>query len=82
MQDQRIEKSVAEQEMSADQALLALIVDDDQSFWAVSELEREFGDGLADSLARLYGAGLIHRVEGGFVMATRAAIKASRLVGW
>ena len=81
MQDQRIDMSeVAEAEMSADQTLLALIVDDDQSFWAVAELEREFGGSVEDSLARLYAAGLVHRVEGGFVTATRAAMLATTTI--
>lgn len=81
MQDQRIDKSVSDAEMCADRAVLALIVDDDQSLWAVHELEREFGDGVEDSLARLYGAGLVHRIADGFVLASRAATKAFGLVG-
>ena len=51
--------------------------------WAEEELVREIGDGLAvrDALARLHGAGLVHRLHEGFVFATRAAMRADQLTG-
>lgn len=51
--------------------------------WAVEELVREIGDriAVADALARLVGAGLLHRLDAGFVFASRAAVRACRLSG-
>ncbi len=48
--------------------------------WSVDEVSREIGDPVeaADSLDRLYGAGLVHRPEG-FAFPTRAAVEAVRL---
>jgi hypothetical protein len=50
--------------------------------WAREEIVREIGDRVAveDSLWRLHRAGLIHRVEGGFVFASRAAVRAAALL--
>jgi DNA-binding transcriptional ArsR family regulator len=65
-----------------DQAILSLLVHErSRGPWAVEELVREIGDRIAveDALARLYGAGLIHRLEAGFVFATRAALRADQL---
>lgn len=63
-------------------AVLALLVYDDQRVWSDEEVAREIGDRLAvtDSLARLYGAGLVHRLEG-FVFATRPALRGAQIVG-
>ena len=77
MRDQR--NSVAEDEERVDAAVLALLLGTDR-LWSVEEVNREIGDPIeaADSLARLYGAGLIHRLEG-FVFATRAAVQGAWL---
>lgn len=78
MHDQR---SPAELEQRADSAILRMLIHDDGGVpWAVDEVVREVGDRIEtdDSLARLYGAGLIHRC-GDFVFATRPAVAASRL---
>jgi predicted transcriptional regulator len=80
MHDQR-SPTVAEDEERADFAVLHLLTDDDaQRPWTVDEVAREIGDRIEaeDSLARLYGAGLVHRIEG-FVFATRPALRAVRL---
>jgi hypothetical protein len=63
-----------------DQAVLALLVNEDVVLWAIEELVREIGDPLDvdDSLARLRRAGLIHRV-GEFVFASRVARLATAL---
>jgi hypothetical protein len=65
-----------------DQAILGLLLHERPSRpWAEEELVREVGDRIAvdDSLARLYGAGLIHRLDQGFVFPTRAALRADQL---
>jgi hypothetical protein len=57
-----------------------LLTDDGQRPWAVEEVVREFGNEVAviDSLNRLHGGGLIHRLDG-FVFATRAALRSDQL---
>jgi predicted transcriptional regulator len=65
-----------------DFAVLDLLLHEPQTgLWAVEELAHELGDpvDLQDSLRRLHGAGLIHRVESGFVFASRAARRAHEL---
>jgi hypothetical protein len=48
--------------------------------WSVDEVAREIGNNMAvaDGLARLYGAGLIHRLDG-FVFATRSAVRGDQI---
>jgi hypothetical protein len=48
--------------------------------WAVEEVAREIGDPVAttDGLARLHGAGLVHRC-GEFVFASRAAVRLAQI---
>lgn len=57
-----------------------LLADDAQRPWAQDEIAREVGDAVAttDSLRRLDGCGLIHRLDG-FVFATRAALASDQL---
>ena len=81
MPEQRINPLAADDD-KIDQAILALLIHDRCSpQWAVEELVREIGDQTAveDSLARLFGAGLIHRLGEGFVFPTRAALRAHQL---
>jgi hypothetical protein len=74
--------SAADEEERIDTAVLALLLDDHGRPWSDDEVAREVGDPMAttDSLARLHGAGLIHRL-GGFVFATRTALRGAR-VSW
>jgi predicted transcriptional regulator len=79
MHDQR--SPVAEQDHDNDQRVLGLLLEpDNQRPWSTDELLREVGDRIvmADSLARLYAAGLIHRL-GEFVWPTRPALRAAAL---
>ncbi len=57
-----------------------LILPDEQRPWSVGELARELGSPIdvEDALARLRGAGLVHRC-GEFVWATRAALAADSI---
>ena len=71
-------------EARTDQAVLDLLLHGDTAGpWAEEELAREIGDRVVvlDALARLYAAGLVHRLSEGFVFASRAAVSASRLCG-
>lgn len=70
---------IAVRERDTDSAILALLVQtDEQRPWSTYEVEREIGGETTDALNRLYGAGLIHRLDG-FVWATRAALHAEQL---
>jgi hypothetical protein len=71
---------VAGDEGRIDLAVLSLLLDDHARPWSDDEVAREVGDESAarDALARLYGAGLVHRL-GGFVFATRPALHGARL---
>jgi hypothetical protein len=70
------------QDDATDQAIMGLLLIDHPGLWSVGEVAREMGDELRaqDGLARLAGAGLIHRLDG-FVFATRAAARACVLTG-
>ena len=70
----------AEQDRRIDDAIAMLLLDRmTQRPWSREEIEREMGCDVTDSLARLYGAGLIHRLDG-FAWATRAALAADAMV--
>lgn len=76
------ERTPAGEDAAADAAILTLLLDDDhQHPWAEEELARDIGDELTvtDSLARLRGTGLVHRL-GDFVFPTRAARCAAQLM--
>jgi HD-like signal output (HDOD) protein len=63
--------------------LLTLLLDDStQRLWSLDELARELGSELhaADAVASLFAAGLTHRC-GELVLATRAAVRFSELLG-
>jgi hypothetical protein len=66
-----------------DQAILNLLLfEPGLALWAIDEIVREIGSRIAvhDSLGRLQRAGLIHRLDGGFVFASRAAVRAAALL--
>jgi hypothetical protein len=68
-----------EQDAQEDSAILGLLMlETSHRPWAVEEIAREMGRDVTDSLNRLYGGGLIHRLNG-FVWATRAAAMADEI---
>jgi hypothetical protein len=68
--------STVEEDGQIDHAIMLLLLDREaQRPWSEQEIEREIGCDVTDSLARLYAAGLIHRLQG-FVWAGRPAIAA------
>jgi hypothetical protein len=68
-----------QQDAQQDGGIISLLVDVDTTRpWAFDEIAREIGSDPTDSLNRLYGGGLIHRLEG-FVWATRAAVMADEI---
>jgi hypothetical protein len=68
-----------ERDGQIDSAILGLLIDVDATRpWSFDEIAREMGMNPTDSLNRLYGGGLIHRLEG-FVWATRAAVMADEI---
>ncbi|HEX4436981.1 MAG TPA: hypothetical protein VH061_09310 [Solirubrobacteraceae bacterium] len=73
------EPTVAEREGQTDSAILGLLMlETSHRPWAIEEIAREMRRDVTDSLNRLYGAGLIHRLDG-FVWATRAAVMADAI---
>jgi hypothetical protein len=76
MHDQR---TPAEREGVTDSAILGLLMlETSHRPWAVDEVAREMRRDVTDSLNRLYGSGLIHRLDG-FVWAARAAVTADAI---
>ena len=67
-------RTPTEREGLLDSAVLSLLVNEDSHRpWAVEEIEREVHRDTTDSLWRLQGGGLIHRLDR-FVWASRAAV--------
>ncbi|HEX4484559.1 MAG TPA: hypothetical protein VH081_12355 [Solirubrobacteraceae bacterium] len=62
--------------------LTLLLEHSSQRLWSLDELARELGSELqaADAVASLSAAGLVHRC-GELVLATRAAVRFSELLG-
>lgn len=62
-------------------ALDLLIEQEDQRPWTHNELALEIGSSVvvADAIANLQAAGLVHETSDGFVFATRAAIQFERI---
>lgn len=66
-----------------DQAILNLLLfEPGFAVWGVEEIVREIGSPIAvdESLWRLHRVGLIHRLDEGFVFASRAAARAAALL--
>jgi hypothetical protein len=82
MHPEGISSPASEQDDQIDRAVMALLLSEYLGLWRADEIAREIGDDVevADSLARLHGAGLVHRLED-FVFPTVAAVHASRLDG-
>lgn len=78
MQDQRIPP--AAEDAQIDQAIIGALLTDEAPVWSFDELVCQFGNEIAvtDSINRLAGQGLVHRLDQ-FVFATRAAAKATDL---
>jgi hypothetical protein len=71
--------TVIEWDAQEDSAILALLMlETSHRPWAVEEIVREMGRDVTDGLNRLYGGGLIHRLDG-FVWASRAAVIADEI---
>lgn len=84
MQEQTSRLTPAEQDDQTDTTIMgALLVEDDQRPWSVSELIRDLGDEVRaiDSIERLYRSGLIHRTADNLVFPTRAAMHMDRVSG-
>jgi hypothetical protein len=78
MRDERT-RTLAEEDIDIDSPVLGLLIGRDAARpWSREELDREIGQDTTDSLNRLYGAGLIHRLDR-FVWASRAALMAEDL---
>ena len=58
-----------------------LLVADEQRPWSTEELAREIGKpiAVADAIAALHAAGLIHRTSDGFLFPTRAAVRLDQI---
>ncbi len=72
---------IADDEDALDWVILSMLLAQNTLLpWATEEIAREIGDPVTteDSIARLYGAGLVHRLNG-FVFPTRAAVRLDAL---
>jgi predicted transcriptional regulator len=71
--------TVIERDAQEDSAILGLLMlETSHRPWSVDEIAREMDRDVTDSLNRLYGGGLIHRLHG-FVWASRAAVMADEI---
>jgi hypothetical protein len=70
----------ADDDARSDRAVLDLLLNEGGGPWSVSEVVLEIGDHVVtvDSLRRLHGAGLVHRLDD-FVFVTRAASRCAAL---
>ena len=56
---------------------------DGQRVWAVADLERQIdrADHASAAVRGLYAAGLLHQTSDGYVLATRAGMRAVAMIG-
>jgi hypothetical protein len=73
------EMTPAERQGQLDSAILMTLMEETSHRpWSFEEIAREMGENPIDSLNRLYGGGLVHRLEG-FYWASRAAVMADEI---
>jgi hypothetical protein len=72
--------SPADADAQTDQAIMGLLLESSRPL-AAAEVEREIGNPVAatDGLNRLRAAGLVHHLDGGYVFASRAAVRADQI---
>ena len=71
--------SIIERDAATDSALLKMLLEETSHRpWAAEEIACEMGSDPTDSLNRVYGGGLIHRLNG-FVWASHAALVADQI---
>ncbi|HTZ62763.1 MAG TPA: hypothetical protein VMB51_01520 [Solirubrobacteraceae bacterium] len=79
MQDQESTLCPVERQRTLDSAVLGLLVNlDSHRPWSEQEIAGEVGENVTDSLNRLHGAGLVHRLDE-FVWASRGSVVADEL---
>lgn len=73
------QRTVHDDEQRIDQAIVTLLLEDETQLWSIDELARDIGNRVevTDSIERLYGVGLIHRVQH-VVFLTRVARRGGR----
>jgi predicted transcriptional regulator len=83
MQQQRIpgdRRGTGLSDDEIDNTVVSFVLDGDSWPWSIEEIARELGDraDAEDAVARLAGAGLVHRIED-FAFPTRSLRRASEL---
>jgi hypothetical protein len=78
MHDQPNQSTIERDNQTDSAILMVLLSETSHRPWSVDEIAREMGYDPTDSLRRLYGGGLIHRLDD-FVWATRAAAMADEI---
>jgi hypothetical protein len=83
MPDEKPTQDPAERFDAMERDVIYLLTGDDLPIWSIEDIGRDVEDpaGVADTIRRLYNAGLIHKTSEGFVFATRAAWRMVQMVG-
>jgi hypothetical protein len=79
MREQPIQQS--RRDDAIEQAILGLLLLGERPIWSIAEIAQEIDDGPAaiDALNNLRAAGLVHRLDGAYVIASRAASRMAEL---